>query len=173
MQKHGAVTLMSTLLHKHNDKGFTLIEIMITMVILSIGLLAVAQMQINAVQGNSVSMGMSEASNLAHNHIETLAALDYNNANFLNDVDGDGANGGGLGSPGPDNIWGTADDTDIGAAADYSTVLYSSLVDTLYSIDWNVSINFPIANTKTIRTIVSWTDYNKFHSLTIDYIKYN
>jgi len=164
---------MTNLLHKHNDKGFSLIEIMITMVILSIGLLAVAQMQINAVKGNSESMGMSEASILAHDHIETLAALDYNNVNFLNDVDGDGANGGGLGSPGPDNIWGTLDDTDIGAAADYSTVFYSNMVDILYSISWNVSINFPIPNTKTIRTIVSWTDYNKFHSFTSDYIKHN
>ncbi len=54
-----------------NDKGFSLTELMISMTILAVGLLAVAQMQIVALQGTSASTGFSTATNLARAAVES------------------------------------------------------------------------------------------------------
>jgi type IV pilus modification protein PilV len=151
-----------------DNNGFTLVEIMIAMVVLSIGLLGIASMQIKAVQGNALSMGLTEAATLGQNQIENLMSMGYN-SNFLNDVDGDGNNGAGLGDPGADNIWdhpnkSTPDDNDTGVNADYS------FVQGRYRIDWNVSVGFPITNTKTIRVLISWLERNDVKYLSMDYI---
>jgi len=149
-----------------NNKGFTLIEIMIAMMVLSIGLLGIASMQIKAVQGNTASMGLTEAAILGQNQIESLMSMKYLN-NLLNDMDGDGNNGAGLGDSGPDTIWGTADDNDTGVNADYS------FIQGRYTIDWNVSVGFPIANTKTIRVLINWVENGQSKILSIDYIKFD
>ena len=45
-------------------------EVLIALVILAIGLLAVAQMQITAIKGNAFGSGMTSASSLAANTLE-------------------------------------------------------------------------------------------------------
>lgn len=54
-----------------NEKGFSLTELMISMTILAVGLLALAQMQIVALQGTSASTGFSTATNLAREAVES------------------------------------------------------------------------------------------------------
>lgn len=67
---------MNSIIQK-NQKGFTLIEVMIAMTILSIGILGVAKMQISAMQGNSYASGLTEATSFAQNKMEELVGLAY------------------------------------------------------------------------------------------------
>lgn len=60
------------------ENGFSLLEVLIALVILAIGLLAVAQMQITAIKANAYGSGMTSASSLAANTLERLMALPYN-----------------------------------------------------------------------------------------------
>ncbi len=136
-----------------NDSGFTLMEILIAMVIFSIGLLGVAKMQISSIQGNAYSQEVTDATVIAKDKIEELMAVNYHNLRFLSDVDADGNNGGGL------------DDT--GAAADYSQVMGR------YTLSWNVAIDFPIDRTMTLRIIVNWQDRGQTKNVTMDYMKFD
>lgn len=55
-----------------NKKGFTLLEVMITMVIFAIGLMGLASMHIMAIKGNSFGQQMTVASTLAQNQLEEM-----------------------------------------------------------------------------------------------------
>jgi type IV pilus assembly protein PilV len=61
------------------DEGFTLIEIMIALVILSIGLMALAGMQVSAIKGNAFSKRMTTAVSMAGQTIEQLKNIPFNN----------------------------------------------------------------------------------------------
>ncbi|MBN2255859.1 MAG: prepilin-type N-terminal cleavage/methylation domain-containing protein [Deltaproteobacteria bacterium] len=54
------------------NKGFTLIEVMIALFILSVGLLAVATMQISAIRGNRMGNDITQATFLAEDTLEQL-----------------------------------------------------------------------------------------------------
>ena len=59
------------------EKGFTLLEVLFAIAILTFGLLAVASMQIGAIQGNSVAYRVTKAASLAQDRLEVLLALTY------------------------------------------------------------------------------------------------
>lgn len=59
------------------EKGFTLLEVVFAMAILTIGLLAVASMQGAAIQGNFVAYRVTEAASLAQDRMEGLLTLQY------------------------------------------------------------------------------------------------
>jgi type IV pilus assembly protein PilV len=59
------------------QNGFTLLEVIIALVIFSIGLLAVASMQMSAIKGNHFSGTLTEATNWAADQMETLLSLPY------------------------------------------------------------------------------------------------
>lgn len=61
-----------------NENGFTLIETLVAMVILSIALLGIAQMQLSAMQGNRSSYDMTEASALGSDMIEQMVLQNWN-----------------------------------------------------------------------------------------------
>lgn len=63
------------------NKGFTLIEIMITVFILTVALLALASVTIMVIKGNSFSKGMTTATTLAKDQLETLKNTPYMNIN--------------------------------------------------------------------------------------------
>jgi len=58
-----------------NKKGFSLLELLIGLVILSIGLLAIAGMQVTSVRGNFFSKNITEASYVAQDRMEFLNNL--------------------------------------------------------------------------------------------------
>ncbi len=64
----------------NNKKGFTLIEVLIGLVLLAIGLLAIAGMQITSVRGNFFSKNLSEASVLAQDRLEELRNRPFGSA---------------------------------------------------------------------------------------------
>jgi type IV pilus assembly protein PilV len=66
--------------NKMNKKGFTLIEVLVGLVILAIGLLAIAGMQITAVKGNFFSHYLTQASYVGQDRLEFLDNLPINSA---------------------------------------------------------------------------------------------
>jgi len=60
-----------------NDKGFSLIELLIAVTILAVGLLAVAGLQVTAIQGNTQGNLTSQATTIAEDQIETIRNMDY------------------------------------------------------------------------------------------------
>ena len=57
--------------------GFSLIEVLIALIILAVGLLAVAQLQVAAIRGLAYSRHLSAATQLAHMQVEWLRSLPY------------------------------------------------------------------------------------------------
>ncbi len=115
-----------------NEKGFTLIEAIIAVLIITIGIIAVNVMQSAAIRGNLSARRISDATRYAADQLENLM-----NASFasITDTDGDGING---------------IDDKTAATADGNTT--SS--DGLYNIYWNVVENYPVQDAKMIRIIV-------------------
>lgn len=61
------------------EEGFTLIEIMITLVIMSIGLMALAGLQISAIRGNAFSKRLTTAISIAQSRLEQVKNTPYAN----------------------------------------------------------------------------------------------
>jgi len=130
------------------DRGFTLLEVIIAMSLLTVGLLAVASMQISAMRGNSYAGDVTEGATWAGDQLEKLIALPYDHAD-LDDTNDDGADG----------LLDTGDDAD-----------YTENQDR-YTVCWNVAIDAVTNNTKTISVIVTWTDHGVQKHVSIQHIK--
>jgi type IV pilus assembly protein PilV len=115
-----------------NEKGFTLIEVMVAMGIFAIGILAVASMQITAFQGNRSARLRTEAVTRASEYMENLVTQGYGDISDGSDTEGE-----------IDLSWTVADDTPITdtrtvtvtaswddrggtRTADYSYIIYDS-----------------------------------------------
>lgn len=70
--------------NKSNQEGFTLIEVLTAMVVLTIGILSMYAMQITAIRGNSNANQITTASNLALSQIEEILAWDSSDGRLLN-----------------------------------------------------------------------------------------
>lgn len=158
-----------------NQKGFTLIEVMIAIVILSIGILGAAQMQLVSVRGNSDASGESEAVSIGQERMEALLAMDFDDP-VLNDTDGNGTdqdlNGNGT------------DDDDEGAPVDGITnfglddpvnndgvLMVTGSTNIQYRISWNIAIDKPAVFSKHIKLFVQWTQNGRLRTLSFDRIK--
>ncbi len=121
-----------------NEKGFSLLEILIALSIFSIGLLAVAEMQIMAMKGNAFSSKTTGGTTLAQDQMEQLMALTYSSQTTDN------------------NLVDTDSDGDAGLNdATTTTADFNQTQDT-YTIYWNISDDSVMPNTKTINVIVTW-----------------
>lgn len=60
-----------------DSKGFSLLEVMIALLILFVGLLGAASMQISSIHGNAMANKMTEASVIASGRAEMLLSLDF------------------------------------------------------------------------------------------------
>jgi len=72
---------------RNESKGFTLIEVLVAMAIFSIGILAVASMQLAGTKGSSSARLSSEAAVLAQSQMESLIALKYDPAALVPEFD--------------------------------------------------------------------------------------
>ena len=61
-------------------KGFSLVEVLIGLIILAIGILAIAGLQITSIVGTSFSNNLTQASVLAQDRLEFLKGLPLNDA---------------------------------------------------------------------------------------------
>jgi type IV pilus assembly protein PilV len=71
---------------RKNQTGFTLMEVMISIIILSVALLALAGLQIISIRGNAFGGTMTEAITLARDKIEDLKRDDWSNVAAGNDT---------------------------------------------------------------------------------------
>ena len=120
----------------NNEKGFSLIEILIAVTVFAIGILAVGKMQITAIKGNSFASVLSDATTLAQDRMEELMGLSYADP-LLDDANGNSHAG---------------IDSSNATAADHNAV------DDGYNIFWNIAPDHYISETKEIRVIITWTD---------------
>lgn len=65
-----------------NQKGFSLIELIIAITIFAVGLLAVTSMQMTSVKGNADSQYISEATYLGQEQLEKLLNLPFDDADL-------------------------------------------------------------------------------------------
>ncbi len=70
-------------LKQHGESGFTLIEVMLTIAIFSIGILAVGAMQVTAGLKENSASDYSIAYTLASDRIESLLLLPYNDPSLV------------------------------------------------------------------------------------------
>ena len=129
------------------EKGFTLLELMIAMVVLAIGILALIQMQVAAMSGNSSANQMTTALTLAQDKIEQLKRLA-----LTDDALTDAGNNADLTS--------TAS-LEHADTADVNTLLNERGVTTgpglkRYYRCWNVANDTPTQGAKTVVVFVFW-----------------
>ena len=149
------------------EEGFTLLEIIVAISILTVGLLAVASMQLSAIRGNAFAEGVTEATSLAVDYMEYLMGLDYDDdtdqidpEDHMDDVDDDGTNG---------------LDDETSPPADHTPPDGSYISDRgmEYNIYWNTARNQPAVNTTTIRVIVTWRERGIQRRVFLDFIRAN
>jgi prepilin-type N-terminal cleavage/methylation domain-containing protein len=134
-------------MYKERQKGFSLIEVMIALVILAVGLLALNSMQGTFATGNAQSRQFIRATDIAARQLEVLKNTDYDD-NALDDTDGNGILNG------------------IGTDADHNNTITSFPRD--YNVFWNVAEN-ATSNIKQVRIFVTWDQSNRHVDL--DWIK--
>ena len=136
----------------HRQRGFTLLEVIVAISILTIGILAIASMQASAIRGNGFASGVTESGTWCGDQLEQLLGLDWDDP-LLQDADGDGA--GGLDDIDFDNNPATQGDADFWAARGS------------YNIYWNAADSEVTSNTKTITVIVTWSDHGVLKRVTM------
>jgi prepilin-type N-terminal cleavage/methylation domain-containing protein len=151
-------------------RGMSLLEVMISLVILAVGLLGLVGLQVTAIEGNRFAGDMTEATNLALNRLEELRGLSFNpstNPPVASCIDDTGIDNQLCMSSGWTDTSPADGVPDQGAffrnAADgpFTTV---NVGNWEYEIGWNIfDINSDddaagIIDTKTICVIVTWTD---------------
>lgn len=140
-----------------NCQGFTLIETMIAIVILTIGIFALYALQTASIRYNATANAITGSSTWATDRIEQLLALPYDNP-LLNDDDNNG----------------TAGLNTTGAAADGQ----ATSPDNRYTIFWNVAAQMnpnpndaTISTVKAIRVIVQHSDNGVNKQVALNYYK--
>jgi type IV pilus assembly protein PilV len=160
------------------NRGLTLLEVLAAIAILAFGLLAIATMQATSVKGNSQAIGITEAVSLAQDKVEELMRLPYDdpadNDDPLDD-NGGGASNGTNQDPdddGFDNDGGNfgLDDTVDGGG---NVIADESEVNGRYTIYWNIAVDEPLNNVKTVRIIVVWTERGTQKRAIVDFMKSN
>lgn len=158
------------------EKGFSLIEIMLGIAIFMVGMLGIALLQISSLKNDAFSNRLAEASTLGSAKLEELSGLPYDHANLL-DGDGDGT--------GQDTDDNEVDDDDEGTPIDNvnnfglddnnpaeADGIQNVSIDTRnYTILWNVADDQPVLNSKTVKVFINWTVKNIKHSIILSGIR--
>jgi prepilin-type N-terminal cleavage/methylation domain-containing protein len=151
----------------NNNRGFTLIEIMIAMVIFVVGMLSVAAMQTSATKGNNTANRSTRAFTWCSDRMEVLMSLPYGHLSL---------------NEGEHSITGDAEtitQTTDGIDNDYDGQIDEVGENGVVTITWNVVDNDgvtgsppPPDNTKSIAVTVFWrTPHGKQKSLTLNTIR--
>lgn len=135
-----------------SNKGFTLIEVLMAIVILSIGLLALSQMSAYVIQSNAQASRFTRATIMAQDTLENLKML-YRT------------------SPLDAQLSAGGDNNDVSTNIHSSTALFTSpdhtdtcnsgcsaTIDSSLKRVWNIADDTPLSGMKTVTVIVGWAD---------------
>lgn len=135
-----------------NEKGFSLLEVLTGVMIFAFGMLGVAALLVATVRDNAFSGGMGEANLLMASKVDQLLsmAVDYNTEPELKDRTGDAEAGlDDAGCPAGSGTCGTNE-------PDFNDLNQGK--NGKFDVYWNIAVDRPVMNTKTIGVIVKWTD---------------
>jgi type IV pilus assembly protein PilV len=135
-----------------NQKGFSLLEALIAMMIVTVGLLAVGLMQIGAMKGNTNAISRSDGVAMAQSVMDVLRTLPLDDDRL---DDNGNALDAGESSP-PD-----ATAADHGGDEIFAANPVAGSNGQTYTVFWNVVDDDPVDNAKTVRVYVYWND-NRF-----------
>ena len=150
-----------------NSDGFTILEVLITVVIISVALWALSALQTVSIGTNYTSHRMTIATILAQDKMEELRTLAWTDSqladtqpNFTRDDNGDGVM--------DDFDWGlTPDHTSANPIDENAQGIVASKATEGYFRSWNIADNVPAPNMKTISVRVQWSE-KKARSITIN-----
>nr|WP_320049081.1 prepilin-type N-terminal cleavage/methylation domain-containing protein [uncultured Desulfuromonas sp.] len=125
-----------------NNHGFSLIEALIAIVVISVGLLALGTMQIGAMKANTLAQSRTIAVSLAQSQLDFLRTLPFDNA-LLEDSDDSNTLDAGF---------------ENGNTPDNSISDVSGPNGEIFQIFWNIQEETPVSDTRTIRLYVTWED---------------
>ncbi|PIE57446.1 MAG: hypothetical protein CSA33_08150 [Desulfobulbus propionicus] len=147
-----------------SQRGFTLIEVMMAIVLLVIGIIALYSMQAYSVEGNMRANMLSEAGNLNAEQIELLIGLKYT---AITDLNGDGTD--------QDNNQDGIDDDGGNFGLDNMTAATAdgsgTSTDGRYQFFWNAALDTPVPNVMTIHVHVQDLSQNMSAPVTFVYLK--
>lgn len=135
-----------------NEKGFSLLEVLIALVILAVGLLALGNMQVMGIGGNASGQKMTTATTLAQDALEGMTNVPYNTVDLRAGVDGTAGNF----------------DTDYPEFNNGVVAASKTFMGINYVRTYMVDRDYPVAGeTMTIQVAVNWTDQaGNAHSVT-------
>lgn len=136
-----------------SNEGFTLLEVVIAVSILTVGLLAIATLQGAAMRGNSSAAASTIGATVASDRMEKLLALDKSSTQ-LQDTDNDGTSG----------------LDDIGSDADHA-LIGQGISGMSFDIFWNIAPDSPNTGNKTINVIVVWNDRGRTRHLELTQVR--
>jgi len=125
-----------------DDGGFTLLEVLVAIVIISIGLLAVAGMQTTAITANSSANNLTLALQLAEEMVDRIRVNGGDTPEIYDNLD-------------TGNCAGLTDTTARGDCNQWQTRLAGSGLSNAQGTV-RVLTNNPISNTATVTVIVRW-----------------
>ena len=133
------------------EKGFTLIEILIAMVILGIAFMGLANLQISCINGNSNSCCLTKAVILAQDKMEELKSLNPGHPDLADTNPGNNDNL--RQSISSDDSDHREDNVNVkgGSSKTVQDLNYDS-----YTRIWNVADGTPFPGRKTVVVIVTW-----------------
>ena len=170
---------------KSSEAGFTLLEVIMAVSILTIGLLAVASLQVTAMRGNSMSLFYTESTERVQDRVEKLLNKNFTDVDLsdrtvdgldgINDI-GDDADGNQLQQRSSRSQRRNHHDFRCLGALPYDGKDEDG--DTKYKVYWNVVEDWAggpggkvVNGVNTIRVIVRWTEKGKDYDYSFDLLR--
>ena len=135
---------------RHNDAGFTLIEVLIALMIFSVGILGIGLMQLSAIRGNSLANHLTEAAVFGSDQIEQMLSWDYDDDKLKSTNN---------------NAYTLPDGTVITADG------YQADSDNFCHAYWQITDNTPVTNSKRIDVTVFWNRKGELKSFSLSAVK--
>ena len=143
---------MMVLNHMKSNKGFTIIELLVSICVMAIAFAGLATMQIACINGNYIASNLTTGVTLAQDKMEELNSLDFNDPELDDNNVSNNA-----------NLHDALDDsTLVGNTSDADDAHRETGINVrgnpggMYTRIWNVADNTPITGKKTVVVIVRW-----------------